>query len=167
MRNRSDSQNSKGSKTIIFLIPLRLRDSAIIDNHSQGDILLLTSFFHRKEVVTMKMLLSVIALVSFALATTTVNAEVAETNKLDIGDRMISNEDLQHLELDQDRSTVNEMPKSFDAEGSAPGGVSEDQEQVPDTIDRDHAPDQKDTLKPEDDDSIKDRGGKGPNNYGY
>jgi hypothetical protein len=42
------------------------------------------------------------------------------------GEKMIRDDDLEHLNLDQDRATVNQVPALPEIEGSAPGGVREE-----------------------------------------
>jgi hypothetical protein len=42
------------------------------------------------------------------------------------GDKIIRDEDIQRLEMDQDRATVNQMPAESGTAGSGAGGVSKD-----------------------------------------
>ncbi len=45
-------------------------------------------------------------------------------------DKMITNDDISHSDMDQDKATVNQAPEGSGSEGSAAGGVSKE----PDTM---------------------------------
>lgn len=70
------------------------------------------------------------------------------------GGRMVTNDDLFRIELDQDRSTLTQMPQvpqENEIEGSAPGGMIEEQETTPGDISKEQAPEADEPLKPEGD----------------
>ncbi len=72
----------------------------------------------------MKKILSLLAGMALVLAAGLAYAEDIMPGSGDLGDKVIRNEDLSHIQLDQDRATLNQMPS--EAEGSAAGGMSTD-----------------------------------------
>ncbi len=56
-------------------------------------------------------------------------AYAGESMSGDMGDKVIRNDDLSHIHLDQDRATLNQMPET-EAEGYAAGGVTKEEESL-------------------------------------
>ena len=73
----------------------------------------------------MKRLLAVCAAVLLLLAYGTAFADESMGGAMGTQDKMITNDDLQKIDPNQDNSTLNQMPGG-QAEGSSPGGVSTD-----------------------------------------
>ncbi len=76
----------------------------------------------------MKKVLSLITGIAIVFALGSAYAAEGVNTAGDTIDRMITNDDLSHINLDQDRSTVNQMPSvsSEEASGSAAGGGREE-----------------------------------------
>ncbi len=78
----------------------------------------------------MKKLLTVAAGISLIAALGLAYAKVSHAGTDYPDDKMITNDDISHSEMDQDRATVNQMPAGSGSEGSAAGGASKE----PDTL---------------------------------
>ncbi len=63
-------------------------------------------------------------------------------------DKIIRDEDIQHLDMDQDRATVNQMPTESGTEGSGAGGVNKDSDSTYKDSDQSTAPLEKTPAKP-------------------
>ncbi len=85
----------------------------------------------------MKKILTLLAGMALVLTAGLAFAEDLSGNG-DPGDKMIRNEDLSHIQLDQDKATLNQMPS--EAEGSAAGGMSTDSESMGTKMDEGKTP---------------------------
>ncbi len=74
----------------------------------------------------MKRILSLLAGVALVLTAGFVFADDSATWTKDNGDKIIRNDDLSHIDINQDRATINQMPAESGAGGSAAGGMSGD-----------------------------------------
>jgi hypothetical protein len=77
-------------------------------------------------------------------------------------DKMIRDDDLPRLNLDQDRATVNQMPAVPGREGSAAGGVREEPAGTSTEIEQSKQPVEKSPIVPGEEGT-----GKAPERYGY
>jgi hypothetical protein len=66
-------------------------------------------------------------------------AYAEESMSGDMGDKVIRNDDLSHIKLDQDRATLNQMPE-IEAEGYAAGGVTKEEESMGAEIEQGNKP---------------------------
>ncbi len=86
----------------------------------------------------MKKILTLLAGMAMVLTAGLAYTEDSQSGSGDLGDKMIKNEDLSHIQLDQDKATLNQMPS--EVEGSAAGGMSTDQNSMGTEIDQDKTP---------------------------
>ena len=77
-------------------------------------------------------------------------------------EKMIRDDDLPRLNLDQDRATVNQMPAGSGTEGSAAGGVSAEPQSSDTGIEQSKEPVEKSPALPGEEGT-----GKVPERYGY
>ncbi len=94
----------------------------------------------------MKKILSLVFGASFVLAAGLACAEDSVYYGTgDTNNKMISNDDLSHIQLDSDRATLNQMPE---AEGSAAGGRSADADSMGTEMDQGKSPIDKGSAEP-------------------
>ncbi len=98
----------------------------------------------------MKKVLSLLAGMAFVLAFGMAYADDKMPESKDLGDKMISNEDLQKLDQDQSKSTVNQMQSQPGAGGSAAGGMEKPGSNPMDETSEKPAPTEKDMTMPSD-----------------
>ncbi len=94
----------------------------------------------------MKRILTLLAGAAMVLTAGFAYAEESLPGSGDPGDKMIKNEDLSHIQLDQDKATLNQMPS--EAEGSAAGGMSTDSESMGTEMDQGKTPADKGAAEP-------------------
>lgn len=74
----------------------------------------------------MKKMLSLVMGMGLVLSLGMAYAEEGTEGVTHPSEKMIRDDDLQHLNLDQDRATMNQVPALPEIEGSAPGSVREE-----------------------------------------
>lgn len=82
-------------------------------------------------------------------------------------ERMIRDDDLPRLNLDQDRATVNQMPANPGAEGSAAGGLREEPKNTDTGIEQSKEPADIVPATPEEEGTGKGEEGKAPERFRY
>jgi hypothetical protein len=96
----------------------------------------------------MKKILSLLMGTAFVLAFGTAHAEDSVSGAGDMGDKVIRNDDLSHIQLDQDLATLNQMPAETEAEGSGAGGVSKDSDSMGTEMEQGNTPADKGAAEP-------------------
>jgi hypothetical protein len=97
----------------------------------------------------MKKILSLLTGTAFVLAAGLAYAEDRIYSGIgDTNNTMIHNEDLSHIQLDQDRATLNQMPAESEIEGSAAGGVSAEADGMGTEIEQGKTPADKNPAEP-------------------
>ena len=90
----------------------------------------------------MKKILSLSMGMAFVLAFGMAYAKDGMSGSGDMGDKVIRNDDLSHIQLDQDRATLNQMPET-EAEGSGAGGISKEEDSTGTEMEQGNAPAEK------------------------
>ncbi len=96
----------------------------------------------------MKRILSLLAGMAFVFTVGFVLADDSMTETKDNGDKIIRNDDLSHIDINQDRATVNQMPAESGAGGSAAGGIGGDSNTMKNESDSTKAPVEKTPVEP-------------------
>ena len=120
-----------------------------------------------KEAIIMKKILSLLMGMGLVLSFGLANAEEGTSSTKDMGNKMISNDDLLRYDLDQDRATINQMPAEPGSEGSAAGGISAEPESKGADIEQSKAPVDKGPATSGEEETRAGGASKVPERYGY
>jgi hypothetical protein len=115
----------------------------------------------------MKKFLSLLMGMGLVLSFGLAYAEEGMSGTKDMGNKMISNDDLLRYDLDQDRATINQMPAESGSEGSAAGGVSAEPESAGADIDQSKSTGDRIPAIPGDEGTGAGGASKVPKRYGY
>lgn len=115
----------------------------------------------------MKKLLSIIMGMGLVLSLGMVYADEGKEGAANPSEKMIRDDDLEHLNLDQDRGTVNQMPTVPGSEGSAPGSLREEPKNTDTDIEQSREPAEMVPAAPEKEGTGKGEEGKAPERSRY